>query len=278
MRLSLPLVAGILLFLGASPLLAQGTEPDSLPVQEIRLRDGSVLYGRVLQDANPTRVRLLSGDVIEVARERVLSITPALGRVVKGEFWREDPNRTRLFFGPTARGLKKGRGYVAAYELFMPFVGVAITDNVVLAGGTPLFGGFDERPYWLAPKVRVHSGASTDVAVGALVFAVDDESAGVLYGVATRGSSDHSLSVGLGYGFTNGDLADKPVVMVGFEARGSKSMKFISENYVFPGGLGLISFGPRFFGERISADLGLAVIFADGDAVSFPLVNFVYAW
>jgi hypothetical protein len=175
--------------------------------------------------------------------------------------------------------MRPGSVYLAAYEVFMPFVGFALTEDLVLAGGTPFFGGFDPRPYWLAPKLRVLDGATTDVAVGALVFAVEDESAGVLYGVSTWGSPDAAFSLGLGYGFVNGDLGDRPVVMGGLEVRLSKSTKLISENYLFPGGVGLISFGPRFFGERLSADLGLAIAFdSEGDSTSFPIVNFVYVW
>jgi hypothetical protein len=272
-------VAAVLLTLVSAPLVSgQAPATDTIPVQEIRLADGSVLYGRVVEGGDPVRIRLLSGDVLEIARSRVASVEVASGRVVNGAFWREDPNRTRLFFGPTGRGMRKGRGYVAAYELFMPFVGIAVRDDLVLAGGTPAFGGFEGRPYWLAPKVRVHSGATTDVAVGALVFAVEDESAGVLYGVSTWSAAAGSFSVGAGYGFSDGELAERPMVMAGADLRVGKGMKLLSENYVFPGGVGLLSFGTRFFGERLSADLGLGVAFSDGDSVTFPIVNFVYAW
>lgn len=251
---------------------------DSTPLREIRLSGGSVVYGRIVEEGDTIRLLLASGDVLSVPRARVLSSKLARGRIKNGEFWRDDPNRTRLFFGPTARGIRKGEGYFAAYELIMPFLGIAVTDDLVLAGGTPLFGGMDERPFWLAPKLRIASGGRTDVALGALVFAVDDESAGVLYGVATRGSPDASVSLGIGYGFADGDLADHPALMGGFDVRMSRGTKLISENYLFPGGTGLISFGPRFFGEKLSADLGVGIAFANGESASFPIVNFVWAW
>ena len=53
-----------------------------------------------------------------VSPTQVRSLTGAEGQVVDGEFWREDPNQTRLFFGPSARPLKKGTGYLAVYEIF----------------------------------------------------------------------------------------------------------------------------------------------------------------
>ena len=278
MRTANLVIIAVLTFAPARGALAQVTEPESGTVQEILLADGSVLYGWVLADTDPMRFRLVSGDLLEVARGRVVKREAAPGRVVDGAFWREDPNQTRLFFGPTARGLARGKGYVAAYELFIPFMGIAVTDDLVLAGGTPAFGGMDDRPFWFAPKLRVFSGEKTDVAVGAMIIAVEGESAGVLYGVATRGSADLSGTLGLGYGFAGGGLADRPAVMAGFEARASRTVKLVSENYLFPGGAGLISFGPRFFGERLSADLGLGVLFVGGESATFPIVNFVYVW
>lgn len=36
--------------------------------------------------------------------------------------------------------------------------------------------------------------------------------------------------------------------------------------------------GVRFFGERLSADLGLAVPLGAGELFAFPVVNFVYVF
>lgn len=257
---------------------AQTVPTDTTTVHEIHLVDGSVLFGRFVGSGDPARIRLISGDVLEVARARIVSAEPARGHVVEGEFWREDPNRTRLFFGPTARGMPQGGGYLAAYEVIMPFVGVALTDNFIIAGGTPLFGGFDHRPYWVAPKLRVYSRPAADFALGALIFAVDQDSFGILYGVTSFGTSDRAMHLGLGYGFVNGELGDRPVVMGGFELRGGRSVKLISENYLFPEGYGLLSIGPRFMGDRLSADLGLGIAVGDGESHTFPIVNFVYSW
>ena len=273
------IVAATLLSVFAVPVASQAPPADTAAVQEIHLADGSVVYGTLTGGGDPVRIRLLSGDVLEVPRAHIVSAHPARGRVVKGAFWREDPNRTRLFFGPTARGMRPGGGYVAAYEVVMPFIGVSLSDRFMLAGGTPFFGGFDgDRPYWVAPKLRVFSRNSTDVAVGALVFAVSDESFGVLYGVGSFGSPDKAVHLGLGYGFVNDEVGDRPTVMVGFEVRGSRSVKLLSENYMFPGGVGLLSIGPRFIGGRLSADLGLGIAFSEGDHATFPIVNFVYTW
>jgi hypothetical protein len=66
--------------------------------------------------------------------------------------------------------------------------------------------------------------------------------------------------------------------MIGGETRTSRRIKLITENWFFPGEGAIISFGPRFLGQRISGDLGLALpLFGEGTVV-FPLVNFVVNW
>ena len=63
------------------------------------------------------------------------------------------------------------------------------------------------------------------------------------------------------------------------ETRVGRRTKFITENYLLPNGDVLLSFGPRFFGERLSADLGLLLPFVNGSLeVALPLVNFVWNW
>jgi hypothetical protein len=65
----------LLLFIAALSVLAVGLPatgqelPDS--VLEIRLVDGSTLYGHVIDDGDPVRIRLLSGDEMSVARGRI---------------------------------------------------------------------------------------------------------------------------------------------------------------------------------------------------------------
>jgi hypothetical protein len=269
---------GILVGKGAAqerPLEIQVTPEDQLV--EIVLTDGSTLVGRVVEAGDPFRFTLVSGVEMNIPVANVRSIARAEGMVEEGEYYRTDPNRTRLFFGPTARTLPSGQGYLAVYEIFMPFVGVAITDRFIMAAGTPLIFDDDwDRPFWVAPKLKVFDSGKTQGAVGVLAVGVEEDTFGLLYGVLTRGDEKGSFTLGMGYGFENSDLSDKPFLMIGGEARGSQRVKFVTENYIIPGEGGLLSAGPRFFGEKLSADLGLVLPIGADDFVVFPLVNFVY--
>ena len=105
------LVLGVLLSTGQAsaqdPLEVQVVPPGQ--VQELVLTDGSVLYGRVVEEGDPFLFVLISGVESLIAVENVRSLRQAAGSVERGEFWPEDPNRTRLFFGPTARSLARGK-------------------------------------------------------------------------------------------------------------------------------------------------------------------------
>lgn len=66
-----------------------------------------------------------------------------------------------------------------------------------------------------------------------------------------------------------------PVVMVGGEAPARRNIKWITENYAWKGTV-VTSGGVRFFGERLAADLVIAVAVFDEGTFAFPVVNFVY--
>jgi hypothetical protein len=55
-------------------------------------------------------------------------------------------------------------------------------------------------------------------------------------------------------------------------------LKLITENYVWKEGHGVASAGVRFFGERLSADLALAIPIGVEEIFVFPVVNFVYVF
>ena len=179
-----------------------------------------------------------------------------------GVYYGTDPNYTRLFFAPTARALKKGAGYFADYELLFPGVAYGFTDKFSFGGGIFPFSGDDFFLGWLTPKYTIMETKDRAVAVGLLnIFwsgGDDSENVGILYGTATFGESDASMTVGLGYGYVGSNLAEKPMVMIGGEKRLGKRTKFITENWLFPGAdEPLFSAGFRWFGDKLAADFGL---------------------
>jgi hypothetical protein len=269
---------------GAPPSQADVTGiavPPPGVTQELLLRDGTRAVGRVERiDGSRIFFTTTAGAVLEVEASQIVTLREVEGSLVNGEFMPADSNPSRLFFGPTARSLPGGSGYVAVYEFVLPFVQVGITDRISVGVGTPLvFGGDTAHPFWLTPKVQVFASKTTQAALGVMHFAnVDDGSFGVAYGVLTKGTRDAAVTFGLGYGYersASDDGGSAVLAMIGGERRVSRRLKVITENYVFKGG-GLVSGGVRFLGEHLSADLGLVVPIGVDEAIAFPMVNFVW--
>jgi hypothetical protein len=263
-------------------LVSSGAAAQQVDVQAVRVAGGTTYHGAVTESPDSITIELAAGGTLTLPRAHVRDIRTVRGQLRNGEFWAQDLNETRLFFGPTARTLPRGAAYVSVYMFVLPFAGYGVSDAVTLAGGVlPFFG--EDMPLigYVAPKVQILATESVQAAVGALAFFSSEaaESAGILYGVTSFGrSSDASVSLGAGFGYVGTEMASTPVLMAGFETRTSHRTKLVSENWVFPGEGVIFSFGPRFMGERMSGDLGLVMpLFGDGGVI-FPMVNFVWNW
>jgi hypothetical protein len=283
------LPAMLFLFVCLNPLNIVGQErsvssedlkiPDQDKIQIITMQGGSSLVGRITDigedeitfETDAGRMTLSISKIEEVKEVSAQSVR-------KGQYWFENPNTTRLFFSPTARMLQKGQGYFSDYMLFFPGIAYGFTDNFTFGGGMTLIPGLDidEQIFYFTPKVGLKTSHNTNVAAGALVLALpeDDPVVGILYGVGTFGGPDGSISVGLGYGFVEDDVVDKPMFMIGGEKRISRRVSFVSENWIFPEvDEPLVSAGFRFFGEGISVDLGLINVL--GEDIFFPGIPWV---
>jgi hypothetical protein len=289
--LTAPCVVGAQVVAPQPKVGAEGEPSIAVPppgvLQELELRDGSVLYGRIESAGDPTVIFRTVGNVeVVVQRTDIAAVRTARGRVEGDEFLPADANATRIFFGPTGRALPKGSAYVGVYEFLLPFVQVGITDRLSIGGGTLLLFGLEgSQPFWVTPKLQVYGGERVQVAAGAFHVAnVDDGYFGIAYGVATVGDADRAMTVGAGWSYWPRDEAHdsdersgSAVVMIGGERRISRRLKLLTENYVFRGG-GILSAGVRFIGNRLSADLGLACPVGADEVFVFPVVNFVWVF
>lgn len=257
--------------------------PDSKNIQIITLTDGSSLVGRIVEiKENEIQFQADVGTVaISIAKIKDIKEVSA-SLIKKGVYWFPNPNATRLYFSPTAYMLKKGEGYIADYYLFFPMVSFGITDNISIGGGVSVFTGlkFDNQILYFTPKIGLKATENFHLAAGALLTKIPDffnngsNTVGILYGLGTLGTQDSNFSAGLGYGFKGSELAEKPMVMIGFQFRLARRVSLVSENWVFPGvDQPLVSYGIRFFGEKMSVDL--AFIKTLGEEIGFPGVPYV---
>ena len=181
-------------------------------------------------------------------------------------------NGNRLFFAPTARGLRKGENTLQTVNLFLLGANFGITDNISLGGYLTVLPGvaLNNQLLVLTPKVSFPVSDKLHVGAGALYLRIPDfdgtldrsYGAGILYGAATYGSADNNLTVGLGYGFFEGEIGPTPILQVGGQKRVSRRISLVSENYIVPdaqAGLGGL-YGIKINWRRTS--LGLAAAYA----------------
>ena len=259
--------------------------PDSTQVQVMRLRDGSSIVGRVTEIGTDTVRFVGKAGTLSVARADIAELREvATSALRSGEVWPENPNATRLLFGPTGRTLAKGEGYFNDTYLFLLSVHGGITSRFSLGGGMTVLplDDFTDNALYIMPKIGVYASPKFNVAVGGLAGIVgglvdEDENAGfgIAYAVATAGSTNASVTFGTGVAYAAGEIARTPVAMLGAEKRLGRRVSFVTENYLIPNedANAVISYGVRFFGEKLSADL--AFWNAPGNGFIFPGIPYV---
>lgn len=263
-----------ILFLSAVPAAAQTPTAPADSLKRIELTDGSTLEGRIIEQTDSQVViRTLNNLEVKVPRESIRSIEPLQGRMVGGEFRRYDPNYTRLLFSPTGRPLRKGGGYFSDYYIFFPGVAYGVTNNISVMTGFSFLPGVNlgDQLFYVAPRFAARVSDQLSLSAGTIYFSLMGEGgAGLAFLVGSYGPPEKSLTVGLAYPYVNDtggdvDFASNPILMLGGNARLSNNLALISENWIFTGAEVSLSqvpftFALRFFGERLSFDLGFVVI------------------
>ncbi|HKW50088.1 MAG TPA: hypothetical protein VJN70_21690 [Gemmatimonadaceae bacterium] len=265
----------------------QGTERDSLRTHVLRTRDGSTLIGRIVAESADTVRFESNGALLAIARSQIADLrTIEPGQLRQGEYWFPDPNRTRLFFAPTARMLAQGEGYFSDSYLLLLTVAGGVTSRFTMGGGLSIIPSTNPQNniFYLTPKVGLIEEPHFGLAAGALVgFAGfegiedKDRSFGILYGVGSVGSSDDHLDFGAGWGYAGGRVSGDPAIMIGGATRVSRRVSLLTENYFVPSvsDNALVSYGLRFFGEKLSVDLAFANAVGPHTTFLFPGVPYI---
>lgn len=264
---------GLLAIGGAGPIQAQ--DADSLgqaaeaPTYRVKTTNGSVVVGTLVSESE-TEVVLKTRQLGEVTLQRanikrIEKIDPERIRG-DGTYWFRNPQSTRYFFAPSALGIPGGEGYYQNTWVLFNNVNYGLTDNLSIGAGTvPIFlFGADVVPIWILPKVSVstpseHVHFAGGAVLGGVFSGAENVGLGLFYGSATVGTRDHNATLGVGYGYADGELSDAPVLNASGMVRLSRSFYVISENYVFPGtdSFALLSAGLRWAPRNFAVDFGL---------------------
>jgi hypothetical protein len=270
------------------PVVRDTATADSTRMYVLRTRDGSLFVGRLIRATIDSVYFVSAGGPITIPRSSVIELRQVgKGAMRQGIYWAPNPNETRLFIAPTGRMLAQGEGYFSDTYLFLLLFAGGLSSRFTLGGGlsiVPSDDFFRNNIYYITPKVGLVQSPNLNVAAGAFVgFAgwdlsgdSDIGSFGILYGVATFGSSDGHFTIGSGLGYGGGDLADRPIFMLGGEKRMTRRTSFVTENYLLPGeSNAAISYGIRFFGEKLSVDFAFWNAFGSDVEPIFPGIPYL---
>lgn len=235
--------------------------------------DGNQYIGQILE-RNSEFIRLKTEQLGEInIRVNDIKKIELIRRelMVGKEYWFTNPQSTRYFWSPNGYGLKKGEGYYQNVWILFNQFACGITNNISLgAGFIPLFlFAGAPTPVWITPKISIPvSKDKFNLGAGALLGTVIGEegaSFGLIYGITTFGTRDKNVSLGLGYGLLDGELANMPAINISTMIRTGKRGYFLSENYIIPSDptLVLLSIGGRSIVQKVGIDYGLIVPFEE---------------
>ena len=255
---------------GTTAGVAGSTATPELPGRSynVELRSGTVFIG-VLQTASPETLEFSTKDlgVVRVQRadlKRLELLT--VSQASKG--YADVGNGTRLFFAPTARNLRRGEGYLQDIEIYLLGVNYGITDNISVGALVPIIPGLGATVFAFTPKVSAALTDKFSMGAGVLYARAFGYGGGIGYGVATYGTADDNVTMGVGYGFADGfEETSSPVVLLGGAKRVSRNISLLNETYIVSGGFaGLL--GARLHGGRYGGSLGL--IYGSGIGGIYP--------
>ena len=239
---------------------------------------GSNVVGRVVaaDDTALTVVTLKSARVV-LRRRSVDSWHVRRGTFTPSGFRDTDRNTSRLFFGPTARTLERGDGYLADYVVFVFAGAYGVSDRVMLSlGGAMLESekGKHDGPGWIDARVGILQSRKVAFAAGVLSArwaGADGGSISNGYAVVTLGSNDHAVTMMGGYPLARNNIANEPTFMLGGETRVSSHLKLIAEVWRVPETpQAHTAWGVRWFGDRLAVSFG-AIHRLDGHLRAFPV-------
>lgn len=242
----------------------------------IETRDGNSYLGKIVAtDSVKVLFHTEKLGEITILKSDIKKMEALNVKQLKGDkYWFENPQSTRYFFSPNGYGLKKGEGYYQNIWVLMNSFAVGINDYVSIGGGLVplfLFGGAP-TPVWITAKVSIPvSRDKFNVGAGILAATALGESSsggiGIFYGIATLGSRDKNVSLGVGYGFSGGSVSSTPVLNLNGMLRVSVRSYLLSENYFFTdgsSGVFLLMVGARHIIKNAGLDYGLMMPVGSG--------------
>ena len=227
------------IFLISIPVLSKAQNNQDSIKSRIETKDGNEYIGIIKEHlADKIRIKTEKLGEITILTADIKTISEVSQANFKnGTYWLDNPQSTRYFWAPNGYNLKQGEGYYQNVWVLFNQAVYGITNHFSAGIGTvPLFlFASPYTPAWITAKFSIPVVENKfNLGAGALMGTVIGESNtgfGILYGIATFGSKDQNLNIGLGWGYADGEIASNPTVNISGMIRTGAKGYFITENY-----------------------------------------------
>ena len=279
MKKTLSVLILLIFILSGIPTLSYSQNFQDSTKYQIETIDGNEYFGIILNKTSETiRIKTDKLGEITIPQSEIKKISQLTAVQSKdGTYWLDNPQETRYFWAPNSYSLKQGEGYYQNVWVLFNQAVYGITNHFSAGIGTvPLFlFASSYTPAWITAKFSVPVVENKfNLGIGALMGTVVGESKagfGILYGIATFGSKDKNLNIGLGWGYAGGQMASNPTVNISGMIRTGAKGYFITEDYFIgtpDNFMVLMSLGGRRIIKHTGLDFG-AFIPIGGDIGSF---------
>lgn len=197
----------------------------------VTLVDGSVIRGK-FQSKTDTELTLSKGEErIIILLEKVLyySDVDVKNEVSSPGDYRDYADQYSVF--PSALPVEHKKIYYRNIDLFANIFSFGISERFslnagfeslsILAGNTPVL--------FATPKLNLPVSDQFHMSVGTTVFVYESESAALLFGNATVGNTMNNFTVGLAFGYADGETTDKPILFLGYQFALSRKVSLLGE-------------------------------------------------
>lgn len=266
------------------------TKPSPDAMYRIKLQDGSEFFGRIIsRNSQETKIALKNGGELTIKNENINSMELIKTEDFReGGYWFKNPNPSRYLISSSGFNLEPGEGYFQNVWVIFNSVQVGVTDWFSLGVGIELISLFAGTPiYYVYPKIAFEVTDNFRAGVGFTYFNIaglsDDFNSsgmGLGYGMATYGTRDDNITLGLGFSFGE-EFNSTPSFTLSGMTRVSKHLGLVSENWFISDDNGkyyyLLSYGIRFIWEGITVDLAFInnSDIAEGLVIGIPFLDFV---
>jgi len=243
---------------------------DTTTIWQMTMIDDNEFVGHILLETETSiQFKTATVGIITLQKDQIKRREQLLSNdMTNGLLWAENRMAYRYFLRNSGYSLKQGEAvYQNAWILVNNF-DFGLSDNFSLGVGILplfLFGGGTTSPVWITPKFTIPvESDKVNLGVGALAGTTignefDRVSFGFGFGNVTLGDKNKNITMGVGYGFADGEFATRPTFNLSGMLRTGKRSYLISENYIITTGfetIAILSLGGRFTGRRVTLDYG----------------------